>query len=101
MTTREETEFWNDGFGVFEDNRPRDPKWLTEYNGLTRKGEYERAECCWDQVRYVCEVPRRRPSGSKVIELPPARLRLCKFHANVLLASDPEASIHKIGRASV
>ncbi len=96
--TDDEDEY-NHGFEVFEAGRPRDPSWLNEVTARTRKGEYERAECCADRLTHYAEVPRRRPAGSRFIDLPAARLRLCRHHAQTLIRSDPEAIIHEIGNA--
>lgn len=98
--TRDDLYDWNDGFGVWEE-RPRDPSWLSEETSRTRRGEYERAECCHDAVKFVCEVPRWRPMAGKQVELPSVRMRLCAYHAKTLLASDCGVSAHEIRRPGV
>lgn len=88
--THDENDEFNFGFGVFED-RPRDPAWLTE--SMAERYQYERGECCWDQVRSICEVPRVRVQGAKRTEMPPARFRLCRHHTLLLLEGDPDARV--------
>lgn len=60
----------------------------------------ERAECCYDTARYVAEIPRQRQlSPTRIVDLAPARFRLCAHHADVLLISDPEARVYEIRSA--
>lgn len=92
----------NGSWGLFEHDRPRDPAWLTATTARTRRGDYERAECCHDEVRYVAELPRQRLlSATRVIDMPPARFRLCAFHAAILAKSDPQSRLHLIGSSRV
>lgn len=92
------TEMDTGTWGLFEHDRPRDPEWLTATTARTRRGEYERADCCWDEVRFVAEVPRQRQlSVTRIIDLAPARFRLCAHHADILLLADPQARIFEIG----
>lgn len=51
---------------------------------------------CRDLARYVAEVPRSRKVGTKEVELPPARFRLCTHHATKLLESDHSATAYAI-----
>lgn len=79
-------------FGYFE-VRVRDPKWLTERNALKRRDEYDRADCCWDRAAGVFEIPRQRQlSPTRIIDLAPARFRLCRHHGLILLARDQLAT---------
>ncbi len=98
--TRDEDLEWNHSFGVFEHERPRDPAWLNEVSAVARRGEYERAECCYDQVRFLVEVPRSRLSAGKIHEMPSVRMRLCRHHAAIFLENDPEATSFEIGRVN-
>lgn len=47
-----------------------------------------KCDACRDYVRFACEIARTRRVGSKEIEEPPARFRLCSWHARTLLRSD-------------
>lgn len=89
-----ELDEWNSGWGVFED-RVRDPAWLNGFTGREPREPYRRAECCWDAERWICEIPRSRIQGTKVIELPPARFRLCHHHATELERNEPDAQIYE------
>jgi hypothetical protein len=53
----------------------------------------QKADCCWDRVRYTAEIPRVRHYGRGLAEVAPARFRLCAWHANTLRKSDPKARI--------
>lgn len=86
-----ENDEFNSGWGVFESGRVRDPVWLNEFTGREPRYPYRRAQCCWDQVRATVEVPRSRMSGSKVVDLTPAKFQLCRYHAENLLGNDPDA----------
>lgn len=93
-----EAEMDNGIWGEFEATRRRDPEWLNEANARNRQAEYERADCCWDQVRFVCEIPRARQlSATRVVDLAPARVRLCYFHAATLEGMDSQARLYEIG----
>lgn len=84
-------------WGSFEARR-RDPVDLTEYSARRASGTYGRCDACWDTVRYVAEVPRMRAlSATRVVDLQPARFRLCTFHADTLIGMDPEARVYEIG----
>lgn len=54
----------------------------------------ERADCCGDAVRFVCEIPRYRHQGVVRFDYSPARFRLCRHHAEILHRSDPRARIY-------
>ena len=56
----------------------------------------EKADCCWDRVRYTAEIPRIRHYGRGLAEVAPARFRLCAHHAGVLRRSDPRARIYAL-----
>jgi hypothetical protein len=85
------------GEWAFFEVRPRDPSFLTATNAAELKGSYVRAECCWDAEAWIVEIPRARRVGSKMIEVPPARLRLCHYHMQTVLTADPEASAFPLG----
>ena len=84
----------------FFEVRLRDPAFLTELNAQDLRQSYRRAECCWDRERWLVEVPRVRKVGTKMIDMPPARFRLCSHHAKILISEDPEARISQIGSHS-
>jgi hypothetical protein len=56
----------------------------------------EKCDACWDVARFIAEVPRSRKVGVKEHEMPPARFRLCRHHAQKLLLSDGQAAIHPL-----
>lgn len=93
-----EVDEYNQGWGIFEEDRYRDPAWLTAETTKAPLYAYTRAECCHDEERYVVEIPRSRMHGSKVIELNPAKFRLCYYHAGKVEENDPEATFYEIGR---
>lgn len=88
-------------WGAFE-ARPRDPEFLTEENARHLAGFYEHCDACWDMVMYVCEIPRQRQLTSlRIVDLAPARFRLCAHHGSILSESDSLARIHLIGSGHV
>lgn len=52
----------------------------------------EKCDACRDLVRFACEIPRSRRVGSKEIDDPPARFRLCSYHSAKLLGADERAT---------
>lgn len=60
----------------------------------------EKADCCADRIYAVCLIPRTRDKGKDAGKVPPARLRLCRYHSGVLLRSDPSAECHPIRDSS-
>lgn len=76
-----------DDWEILREVRPREPA-----NTHT-----EKCDACWDMARFVCEVPRSRRIGSREVEDPPARFRLCSYHTAKLLGADEKATAHVIG----
>lgn len=84
-------------WGTFEARR-RDPEFLTEFNAKQYEGSYERCDACWDMVAWVAEVPRQRQlSATRIVDLAPARFRLCSFHGATLAKTDSLARLFLIG----
>lgn len=58
-----------------------------------------KCDACRDWVRFACEIPRSRKVGSKEIDDPPARFRLCSYHASKLLRADDRSHCIECGDA--
>lgn len=79
----------------FEDEDEEAPELRTAPREPTEDRD-KRCDGCKDIARFVCEVPRSRKVGTKEVEMPPARFRLCTHHATKLLASDQSSSAYAI-----
>lgn len=61
---------------------------------------HQKAVCCWDRARFVAEIPRSRKVGLTEHEAPPARFVLCQHHAEILIVSDPRATVYPLRRTA-